>query len=209
MDIKVLISLVESYAVLLVPLIIGVTEIIKRSVGIEGRWLSGIPLIIGILFALMIIGISGQSVVVGVILGLSASGLWSASKNFINQGNSGSAALKTLVLLLVISAVMLSFVGCNKNIVKPLETNKTIAEEILFEARILMNKGEITEQDFNLIKSIYEKLRDGQNVVIDARLGMLKYDTAEAEEKYRVAVAEIDRLLRELIQLAQKYHLLE
>lgn len=81
MDINNLMEVVGNYSLILIPLVLGITQVIKQF--LPAAFLEkGTPLVslvIGILSSLLIAGVSSQSVVVGAVIGLSASGLWSTA----------------------------------------------------------------------------------------------------------------------------------
>ena len=70
--------------VLLVPLSTGVTEVIKRALGLSSpRFLPLISVVIGGGAGLLLLGVSVPSAVIGVIAGLAGTGLWEFSKTTI------------------------------------------------------------------------------------------------------------------------------
>ena len=78
----------EIYDVVLVPLIMGIVEVFKRA-GVSKRLLPLIALVIGI--AIGVVYVTNfewkQGVLVGALLGLSASGLYSSSKNTFEKSD--------------------------------------------------------------------------------------------------------------------------
>jgi hypothetical protein len=85
MDVDALMQIVNANAILLIPIILGITEIVKRllSESVATKWAPIISLIIAIVSAVMVIGVTRQALVAGVVMGLSASGLWSSLKSAI------------------------------------------------------------------------------------------------------------------------------
>ena len=71
-------------AVLLAPLTTGIIEVVKQTLNIDARYLPILSLLVGILVAVSIALGTGQDVVqfvlVGIVGGLSASGLYDQSK---------------------------------------------------------------------------------------------------------------------------------
>jgi len=63
-------------AIVLVPLVTGIVEVIKRATAIETNWLPLISVAVGSLVGLLVVGVSVYGAVVGVIMGLAATGLW-------------------------------------------------------------------------------------------------------------------------------------
>jgi len=90
---------------------------------------------------------------------------------------------------------------------KPYEIGKVTAETILYEARVLQNRGQLSAADFESIKGIYDKLRDAQDVAIDARIALIKYHSADNDKKVEAAMLEVVRLSTELLTLASKYNI--
>lgn len=74
---------------LLIALTIGFTEIIKRAGGltdkVSKRFLPLVALITGVLFATFRLGFNYEAVIMGVFIGLSASGLFSQSKSVLGK----------------------------------------------------------------------------------------------------------------------------
>lgn len=72
----------QIYDVVLIPLIMGVVELFKRA-GINKKILPFIALVIGIAIGVIYVANTDwkQGVLVGAMLGLAASGLYSSSKN--------------------------------------------------------------------------------------------------------------------------------
>lgn len=76
---------IEIYGVILVPLILGLVEVSKR-VGLPTKWSPVLAVVLGLLAGIMLLFPEDlrQGVVVGLALGLSATGLYSGAKN-INE----------------------------------------------------------------------------------------------------------------------------
>lgn len=74
----------EIYDVAILPIIIGLVELFKK-VGVPAKALPFIALILGVAIGITYIapGDIKQGLIVGVMLGLSASGLYSGTKNTI------------------------------------------------------------------------------------------------------------------------------
>ena len=63
-----------------VPLVAGLTEVIKRTVSVDKKYMSAISVLIGIIIGLLISGPTASGAIIGVIIGLSATGLWEVGK---------------------------------------------------------------------------------------------------------------------------------
>ena len=86
MDIKVITDLVTSWSLLLIPLTLGLTEVIKKFLPNEiiGKYAPLISLGAGLGSGLLTIGLTKEGALTGIIIGLTASGLFSGAKSFIN-----------------------------------------------------------------------------------------------------------------------------
>lgn len=78
----------EVYNVALIPLIIGLVEIM-RGLGLAKKWLPIASLLFGVAAGVFYIYPSDlkAGIIVGLMLGLSASGLYSGSKNIVKKTN--------------------------------------------------------------------------------------------------------------------------
>ncbi len=76
----------EIYDVVIIPFILGIVELFKR-VGVSKRFLPFIALLIGIVVGVVYVADFDwkQGILVGGMLGLSASGLYSGTKNTIEK----------------------------------------------------------------------------------------------------------------------------
>ncbi|PKR83319.1 hypothetical protein [Heyndrickxia camelliae] len=73
--------MLEVYDVAIIPLILGVVELFKRA-GVPKKYSPFIAVILGLLFGIFYLGSNiKQGIIVGLMLGLSASGLYSGTKN--------------------------------------------------------------------------------------------------------------------------------
>lgn len=78
MDIDTIQTLLVKVAVF-APIMIGIVQVAKIS-GVPARWLPLTALIIGTLFGLIFVGFSAVGALCGMVLGLSAVGLYETSK---------------------------------------------------------------------------------------------------------------------------------
>lgn len=85
------------YGIALVPIITGMVELLKKA-GIPKRYSPVISLILGLLagFYYLAPGDTPRAVLLGLVVGLSAIGLYSGTKNTIEElkNNSGNNSLK-------------------------------------------------------------------------------------------------------------------
>lgn len=86
MEIKVITDLVESWGLLLIPLVLAVTSLAKGFLpeNQSGKWSPAISALAGIAGGLLTIGVTRQGILTGLIIGLTASGLYSGSKSVVN-----------------------------------------------------------------------------------------------------------------------------
>lgn len=71
-------------AIILVPFVTGLVEVVKRAGGIEGEAKRFVPLmsiVIGATAGFLIIESSGAGAIAGVVTGLAAVGLWETGSN--------------------------------------------------------------------------------------------------------------------------------
>jgi len=75
----------EFYSLVVIPLIVGVVEVLKRA-GLPIKYAPLTSLAIGFFFGVFFIESFKEGIIVGMMVGLSATGLYSGSKH-IMQGN--------------------------------------------------------------------------------------------------------------------------
>jgi len=106
--------------------------------------------------------------------------------------------------ILVLAVVALLLAACaGPQQVKPYELGKVTAESILFNARVLQNKGQISADRFEQIRQIYDQFRQAQDTAIDARKAVIAYNTADNQAKARAAMNGVLLLSARLVSLAQ------
>jgi hypothetical protein len=116
---------------------------------------------------------------------------------------------KRNILLLMVLMVFCLSACAGVQSVKPYELGKVTAETILYQARVAMNQGTITEDQFIQVRDAYDKFKLAQDYAIDARKAMIAIGTADAEQKATVAMNNLLILSTEFITLAQKFGLME
>jgi len=108
---------------------------------------------------------------------------------------------KIIVALFVIATVALA--GCSgPQPVKQYELGKVAAESILYNARVLQNRGQISAAQFDQVRKVYDQLKQAQDAAIDARKAMIAFDTADNQAKARIAMDGVLRLSTQMIGLA-------
>jgi len=77
----------EIYDVAIIPLILGLVELFKRG-GLPAKYSPFVAVLFGLVIGIVYTDASlKESVIVGLMLGLSASGLYSGTKNMIEKRN--------------------------------------------------------------------------------------------------------------------------
>lgn len=76
----------EVFGVALVPLILGLVELCKQS-GLPDKWSPVLSVLLGLLAGMFALDVSNlyEGIVVGLALGLSATGLYSGTKNMVRR----------------------------------------------------------------------------------------------------------------------------
>lgn len=69
-------------SLILVPVIVGIVEVAKKT-GLPSQYASMTAIILGVILVTILAGLSVVNAIVGIVLGLSASGLWSVGKSVI------------------------------------------------------------------------------------------------------------------------------
>nr|WP_295973256.1 hypothetical protein [uncultured Bacillus sp.] len=76
----------EFYHFVVIPIIIGIVEVIKKA-GFPVRFSPLVSLALGLFFGFVFQDTFKESLIIGLITGLSATGLYSGSKNLCQSGN--------------------------------------------------------------------------------------------------------------------------
>lgn len=71
--------------VLLVATTTGLTEVIKRSTGINKRYIPLVSVVVGLIQTVLFVGTSPDALMQGVVISLTASGLYSSTKATIES----------------------------------------------------------------------------------------------------------------------------
>ena len=75
----------EIYNVAVIPLIIGIVELFKRG-GLPAKYAPFVSVFFGLLFGIFYIASNvKEGIIVGLMIGLSATGLYSGTKNVMNK----------------------------------------------------------------------------------------------------------------------------
>lgn len=76
-------NLVESWLMVLIPVTTGLVEIVKRLLpaSIALKWTPVLSIVIATAMSLLFIGVTREAAITGILVGLGASGLYSAVTN--------------------------------------------------------------------------------------------------------------------------------
>lgn len=108
------------------------------------------------------------------------------------------------IKLLMLCSCLLALMACaGPQTVKPFELGKVAAESLLYDARILQNKGTITADQFSQVRKVYDQLKVAQDIAIDARKAVILTGTADSQAKATTAMSSVVSLSTQLIGLAQ------
>lgn len=112
-----------------------------------------------------------------------------------------TGAVQRLVCVFIV-AIMTMTACSGVQTVAPYEIGKVAAEAILYDARILQNQGVITAVQFDRIRKLYDQLAIAQNIAIDARKTVIVFNTAENQEKVKIAMTHVIEISAQLMELA-------
>ena len=112
---------------------------------------------------------------------------------------------KLIAALVAIILCLIALFGCgeNKPFLVTVSETKVTAEDALYYARVYYNNGRLSESQFQAVRQAYDALYIVQNSAIDARIAYLKMpNDATAEQKYRVAMAQVTQAAAKFTELA-------
>lgn len=112
-------------------------------------------------------------------------------------------AFTRINLLLLVFIIVVGSSCAGPQTVKQYELGKVAAESLLYDARVLQNKGMITADQFNQVRKVYDQLKQAQDIAIDARKAVISYNTAENKAKATTAMSNVLSLSTQLVGLAQ------
>lgn len=67
----------------LVPIITGLTEVVKRAVKLEKRFVPLVAVLLGVILMVGLNGFTPESITEAIVAGLAASGLWDLGKKTV------------------------------------------------------------------------------------------------------------------------------
>lgn len=115
--------------------------------------------------------------------------------------------MRKRVSIIIMVVVLATLLGCPAsqapNVVQTAEMTKTVAEDVLYYARVYYNLGKINQAQFDSVVKAYDTLREAQNLMIDARVAYLATPKdATAEQKYRATMTAVLNSMQSLISLS-------
>lgn len=105
-------------------------------------------------------------------------------------------------ILTAIALAAMLFACAGPQPVRQYELGKVAAESILFEARVLQNQGKITAAQFDKVRAVYDRLKQTQDLAIDARKALIAYNTADNQNKAQAAMTAVLQLSTQMVGLA-------
>jgi hypothetical protein len=89
------------------------------------------------------------------------------------------------------------------------QTEKGIAEAVLFNARVLLNTGMITGQQYQAVRDAYSKLQKTQNALVESYKGMLQAPSGPASGQFQLNSLQLIKDLQTLTQLGTSLGLIK
>ena len=111
--------------------------------------------------------------------------------------------VKEVTSLIIVCCLMMAFSCAGPQTVKPFELGKVAAESLLYDARILQNKGTITADQVNQVRKVYDQLKVAQDIAIDARKAVIMQNDPANQAKAATAMSSVITISTQLIGLAQ------
>lgn len=111
-----------------------------------------------------------------------------------------------LATFLMITVLMLALAACGTpSFVKPTHVTKDTAETVLYQARVMQNKGTLTAAQFDTVRKAYDALKVAQDTVIDARIAYLTESTTTKQAILNAAISGVSKNLAAFMQLATDF----
>jgi hypothetical protein len=109
---------------------------------------------------------------------------------------------KTITALVTIVAILALGACGTQSFVKPVQITKDTAETVLYQARIMQNKGTLTAIQFDQVRKAYDALKIAQDVVIDARVAYLASESTTNKAALDAALTAVTKELTNLTKVA-------
>jgi L-cystine uptake protein TcyP (sodium:dicarboxylate symporter family) len=77
--------MLEFFQLVIIPIIIGIIEVVKRA-GLPVKFSPLVSVVLGVIFGIFYVQPLLDGIIVGLMVGLSATGLYSGSKNVFKSG---------------------------------------------------------------------------------------------------------------------------
>ncbi len=102
---------------------------------------------------------------------------------------------------MIVAIIALGACG-TQSFVKPVQITKETAETVLYQARIMQNKGTLTAIQFDQVRKAYDALKIAQDVVIDARVAYLASESTTNKAALDAALTAVTKELTNLTKVA-------
>jgi hypothetical protein len=89
------------------------------------------------------------------------------------------------------------------------QTEKGIAEAVLFNARVLLNTGMINGSQYQLVRDAYVKLQKTQNALVESYKGMIQAPAGPAAGQFQLNALQLIKDLQTLTQLGTRLGLIK
>lgn len=117
----------------------------------------------------------------------------------------GSIVVLLLLALFFVWGCPASQVGSGMTPLQASELTKSVAEDILYYARVYYNLGKINQAQFDSIVKAYDTLREAQIIMVNARIAYITTPAdATVEQKYRAAMTSVLASMQNLINLSNQ-----
>jgi hypothetical protein len=116
-----------------------------------------------------------------------------------------SLIVTLLVMVMLLSACPASQTGPSTTVLQSSELTKSVAEDILYYARVYYNLGKLNQAQFDSVVKAYDTLRNAQIIMVNARIAYITTPAdATAEQKYRAAMTGVMASMQQLIAISNQ-----
>lgn len=105
----------------------------------------------------------------------------------------------------MVAMLLVCNAACGVKTVKGFQVSKVIAETVLYESRILNNKGQMDTATFEKVRGLYDKWAVAQNEAINARIAYLKSGVAQDKANLDKWAAVISEATAGLMAIATQF----
>jgi hypothetical protein len=115
-----------------------------------------------------------------------------------------SLIVALLMMVMLLAACPASQTG-TPTVLQASELTKSVAEDILYYARVYYNLGKLNQAQFDSVVKAYDTLREAQIVMVNARIAYITTPAdATAEQKYRAAMTAVLASMQQLINISNQ-----